>query len=376
MSTLYCTFVDDLVTLIFFIMAKGNLFQGMARGKVGDVVFYRMNGWQMARVRNRKPNNPRTNEQLYQRAVIATTMKAYSIGKEIFDHAFQGEKIGEGNMRKFNMVNSRILRSQLINDINGNTPLNDQLGRFCAPKSITPTACIGLQVSEGTLTQTLFKAIESNGTYKFQIGFTTEHTMGTWFKVLNIAPNDIFTFVFFVTDPAVKVYNNEWTTNPLASQYKTSFEWIRFKIKEGIEEKNPHQTPFSDLFEIEKSSDNIKFDSTQVAKVNQEMNFSFTTENAIGSMACIRSRDDMDIRSTEYTIPFGSKDYGIASAYVLDVWKNMVEKVGQSELILEGGDGEGNNTGQGPSYQPMADGTPIDETPVAPVPVATVSKKK
>ena len=73
-------------------MAKGNMLQGMARGKVGDVVFSRLNGQQISRVRNRQPYNPRTNKQLIQRAIMATVMLGYSAGKEIFNHSFQGKR--------------------------------------------------------------------------------------------------------------------------------------------------------------------------------------------------------------------------------------------------------------------------------------------
>ena len=43
-------------------------------------VFSRLNGQQVSRVRNRNPKNPRTNAQLYQRAIMATVMQAYSAG--------------------------------------------------------------------------------------------------------------------------------------------------------------------------------------------------------------------------------------------------------------------------------------------------------
>ena len=91
-------------------MAKGNLFQGMGRGKVGDVVFSRLNGQQIARVRNRNPKNPRTNAQLYQRAIMATVMQAYSAGIAIFDHSFQGKEVGAQNQRRFMALNAKLLR--------------------------------------------------------------------------------------------------------------------------------------------------------------------------------------------------------------------------------------------------------------------------
>ena len=60
----------------------------MGRGKLGDIVLTRIDGQQIARPRNRQPKNPRTNKQLYQRAVMATVMQAYSAGIKIFDHSF------------------------------------------------------------------------------------------------------------------------------------------------------------------------------------------------------------------------------------------------------------------------------------------------
>jgi hypothetical protein len=94
-------------------MAKGNLFQGMARGAVGDVVFSRLNGQQVSRVRNRQPANPQTNAQLYQRAIMATVMQAYSFGKKIFDHSFEGKKKGSECQNAFLSLNSLKLRSAI-----------------------------------------------------------------------------------------------------------------------------------------------------------------------------------------------------------------------------------------------------------------------
>lgn len=71
-------------------MSKGNPFLGMARGKVGDVVMYRLNGEQVMRTRNRHPRNPNTNAQIIQRAVMADVQRVYSLGYQLFNHAFQG----------------------------------------------------------------------------------------------------------------------------------------------------------------------------------------------------------------------------------------------------------------------------------------------
>lgn len=347
-------------------MAKGNLFLGQGRGKVGDVVFYRMNGWQMARVRNRTPKNPRSNEQLYQRAVIASVMKAYSAGKEIMDHSFQGYTVGEGCMRRFNSVNADILRSELINDVNKALPANSQIGRFCAPKSITCTPIIGLQVSEGTLINNLFNAVENNGVYNWQIAFNDIRSMKTWYDNLKINAGDIYTFVAYIADLDEPIYNPAWSTSNLSKQYQTKFGWIRFIVKdlstitESVGNINNDKVEFRQMFEIETGGDLIKFSAAQMMEKNKEMNFTFNASNPCGVMACIRSRNDVDLRSTEYTLPIISKDFGISSGYLLTIWQNMVTKVGESDLILEGG--------EGPSLQPISMDE-MDEAPIIPAPV-------
>lgn len=91
-------------------MAKGNLFLGQGRGKVGDVVFYRLEGEQVSRSRNRSPKNPRTAIQLAQRVIMNTVSKAYSLFQELADHAFEGLTQGAANQRQFIKDNNDMLR--------------------------------------------------------------------------------------------------------------------------------------------------------------------------------------------------------------------------------------------------------------------------
>lgn len=91
-------------------MSKGNLFLGQARGKVGDVVFYRLEGEQVTRSRNRSPKNPRTAIQLAQRIIMNTVSKAYSLFQVLADHAFEGLTQGAANQRQFIKDNNDMLR--------------------------------------------------------------------------------------------------------------------------------------------------------------------------------------------------------------------------------------------------------------------------
>lgn len=94
-------------------MAKDNLFLGMARGKVGDVVFSRVNGQQVSRVRNRSPRNPQTPAQMIQRAVTSTIGKAYSLMQGLCDHSFEGFEGNALNQQRFMVVNIAKFRDAL-----------------------------------------------------------------------------------------------------------------------------------------------------------------------------------------------------------------------------------------------------------------------
>lgn len=104
-------------------MAKGNMFQGMARGKVGDVVFSRLNGQQISRVRNRAPHNPRSEKQLTQRIIMNTVMQAYSKMSAIVDHSFEGYKAGQETMSQFMSLNAKALRTKVANAVANNNDL-------------------------------------------------------------------------------------------------------------------------------------------------------------------------------------------------------------------------------------------------------------
>lgn len=94
-------------------MAKDNLFLGTARGSVGDIVFSRLDGQQVARVRNRAPRNPQSPAQMVQRIIMASVGKAYSFMQQICNHSFEGFEIGQQSQRKFMEVNVGILRDKV-----------------------------------------------------------------------------------------------------------------------------------------------------------------------------------------------------------------------------------------------------------------------
>ena len=122
-------------------MAKGNLFLGQARGKVGSVVFARAFGEQITRTRPTSVMNPKTIGQNTQRAILATIAKSAAAMTSLVDHSFANVKYGAESVRYFRKVNMGLLRNLYLNTQNG-ANLTAKGGNF------VPNP---LKVSEGNL---------------------------------------------------------------------------------------------------------------------------------------------------------------------------------------------------------------------------------
>lgn len=325
-------------------MAKGNMFLGMARGKVGDVVFYRADGQQLSRVRNRNPRNPRSDSQLYQRAIMATIVQAYTAGKAIFDHSFQGYSVGAQNQREFLKRNAKLLREAIAADINNLTTPDQQIGRVVAPKSSTPVP-FGYVISSGSYDQNLFT--QQEGGIKLNAPLEGEN-ISAYAERNNLIAGDIYTIVAFVPkrQPA---YTSNTYTDALANQQYCDFMFVRLTVKPDLTSTEPLLN-FGQLFSIETSGAGVKApeeiaETTVITSiyrliVNDEENY---LPGQVGAYGVIRSRKDMDLRSnTTLSVLYGNRAqsnlYGIASYYLLDAWQSGTQSIGDSPLILEGGD--------------------------------------
>ena len=83
---------------------------GHARGKVGSVVFSRLNGKQITRALAEQVKNPRTDGQNVQRAIFATVNGFASAVRDIVDHSFQSYKEGSTSVNRFVSINVKKLR--------------------------------------------------------------------------------------------------------------------------------------------------------------------------------------------------------------------------------------------------------------------------
>lgn len=94
-------------------MAKSNSFFGLRRGSTKTLTFQVNNGKQITKDRVYEVKNPRTQEQMVQRMVMATASAAYAGMKQIVDHSFEGITYGQMNMSEFIRLNAKKLRNNL-----------------------------------------------------------------------------------------------------------------------------------------------------------------------------------------------------------------------------------------------------------------------
>lgn len=339
----------------------------MARGSVGDVTFSRLNGKQIARVRNRNPRNPKTNPQLYGRAIMATVMRAYSAGREIFDHSFEGVSVGAASQNRFLSLNNRALREYLAADINNSVLVNKSVNTFVGPKVQSPVPCRYV-ISEGSLDAGVFGAYYAGGgTGRIDYSGLTKpsqgQTAGAYFGNLvtqgEITTDDLYTICAFYCDPdSAPLFEIRERTEPATKQFTTSFVYARLRPNMALLEATGLDA--SSLLLIGKSGTTSGAgvfyvdsyggtgDAASFAEALSTVDFEVYINvielipGTYGSIGVIHSKVNTTLRSSSEMVPSGwgvSEDtpFGITAPAILDAWKQGAAQVGTSDLILEGG---------------------------------------
>lgn len=321
-------------------MAKDNLFLGFGRGKVGDIVFYRSNGQQITRARNRNPRNPRTGKQLFTRAIMATVTQAYAAGQAIFDHSFEGKSVGSECQRYFTSRNAKLLRQLAAADIaEGRSPALCQ-ARFVAPGSVTPVPN-GYLISEGNYDQLLF-TVASNQVSMPGLAESGQ-TVAEYVSANKLVAGDIYTICYFsCSEDAFAVEPADG--DQYKGQRRCMFGFLRLQVKDGLLDSAIALTTPGQLFDVLATDSSLDISSFEF-DVSDPLVLRLEDINAssypIGAMGVIRSRLDSDLRSTSYMVASSSWPYcGIISPYVQEVWSAGAISLGSSDLILEGGGGE------------------------------------
>ena len=176
-------------------MSKGNLFMGNASGKLADVVLYRNAGAQVARLRVRKPRNPRTENQLIQRVIQSTAAKAYSVLQAICNHAFEGKQSKTDNQSEFMRLN--VARDRYRVNV---TPMGWRtLDNFNSRDMVEPLANNYI-VSSGSLPEMQFSSDGQNYTLGAGSGLADTDTYQQVCDKLGLQRGDQITIVSVIVE--------------------------------------------------------------------------------------------------------------------------------------------------------------------------------
>lgn len=295
-------------------MSKGNLFLGFGRGKVGDVVFSRLNGEQVTRARNRSPRNPRTPLQLLQRVLLKSASVAYSAMQDITNHSFQGFAEGTECQSRFIRLNIDWMRTQLAPVINSGDPeeiLYSAESNYSG-KADTLPAFMPWTVSEGSLTPILVQPFGSSsaGTpYKFPLkpneAITTAAEIPTYADVcrlLGVNQGDQLTIISMSVDDTVEggTYNGMYVMRIILEPANGEMS-TPFLANGAINSPNPKNDAATATVTFETSG----ADTTWYLEAMEIKDSRVTPEagmpNSIGAFACILSRrvGDTWARSTQ-----------------------------------------------------------------------------
>lgn len=304
-------------------MAKGNLLQGLGRGSVGDVTFKRVNGQQITQVRVRHPRNPRDDQQQYQRAVMATILRAYQAGQIIFSHSFSGNGTTASDQPLFIAANAKRLRDAISDDFQTRVPFLYQKGRVVAPQTVAPVP-FTYQISKGKLQQTAFSIKPTPQDYDVVIPRPrAAETVASYCQRVGLRGGDYYTICVFAQSDSDFAWEDP-DGDATVSQRKCNFSFARLGVRDDVSTNFGMLRYWSDVFELLTDGQAIDLQNRHLNSCYMEgIDISNIDPNgwAYGSVGVIRSRRNSDDRSTcIMTYLNGGNPSGISSTRLLEVW--------------------------------------------------------
>ena len=118
-------------------MAKGNMFIGNGRGKVGNLVVSTRAGQQVTRVYQPRVANPKSYSQMLQRAKFANAVKFYKKAvQNFFKFAFEDKRKTESDYNAF--MRHNVMNSALLSKVNVDDAYFPALGRWVMSSGSLP----------------------------------------------------------------------------------------------------------------------------------------------------------------------------------------------------------------------------------------------
>ena len=306
-------------------MAEVGFYLHGARGKLAGAYFSRgANGKTIAH-EIVEPTNPRTNAQQYQRAIMATVMRAYSAGKAIFSHSFSGVSNGSGDQQRFVAENVKLLRNAIADDLRTHVAPRFQKGRVVAPNTKAPVPFDYL-ISDGSLTQDVFSIAAQNSNWDVSIPRPLRYeTVSAYCSRVGLVPNDFYTICIFGQSDTDFAYEDLGGDEGV-SQYRCFFNYARLGVKPNVLTNNNPVEVWADVFSLLTDGQMIELDARQLnydACEGIDISNISSSYYSYGSIGVIRSQKNSDKRSRSFMKYLnGGHPTGIYSTRILDVWGN------------------------------------------------------
>lgn len=335
-------------------MGKGNLLQGMGRGKLGDTVFYRAMGSQMFRVRNRVVKNPKSVGQQIQRSLMATVTKAYSQLQVICNHSFENVAYGAASQSYFVKKNLELLRNAAVayseNNMSGIGEYN--MPYIVAPGSVATVCPNKLKISEGSLQQTAFGVSDGTPTSTMNVFVANNPSGNKKLKAyLEDLGNKMYTLVVVrAISPILgtttdKQGNSLWSTEVLFSRIKRNNVELSTEDAEGdysADKVRKYITIETNM----KDKDNLKDWFTGSSAFTKNDLACCVIASAWNGIKWLRSTESLVVNlqgnfGANKTPVIGSA-FGLDFAYGLGLWTNTNTSMVTSDKLLNGGKAEVN----------------------------------
>ena len=337
-------------------MAKGNLFLGHARGKVGSLVFSRQNGEQVTRALNTRPKNPQTDQQIVQRAIAGTVMYAYSYLQEICNHSFEGIAYGAKSQQYFTKVNMDLLRQ-----LYAANPTNTNLMMFSKKNSKSAVANAYI-ISKGSISNTPIQPklvkeegqdIETLGNIKFP-DIKNGQKVSDYLAAIGLAKaKDQLTLILIRTtwDVIGRQYDdsqkNQYKLNTLQIDraIRTSYspEDVSYATAEGSDNKKFYDE-LTKCLEFKKNSAFEGLEMIVDPALNNKVGLEISPDGSLAAGIIYSSYDNVKgwLRSNSQLVCsntiFGTKDSGcgLSAGNLIDYWDDSASVVVSNRLLNNG----------------------------------------
>lgn len=283
---------------------------GRAAKKLGNMVYYTMNGKTYARARVEQVKNPKTAKQIAQRLIFTTAVRSRDALKSIVDHSFENKKYGSESLNYFMKRNLEILRARAAAD-------NGTIGSFNVPYGISMQAN-PLLISQGSIPSMYYSFADVNG-LTINLGSVDNFVTVGAFLAANatIRKGDQITVLLLVPTS-----NYEATTASGEGVNATRLIKMRITIPANIADDevffDNNEGEFGSLLITEGNND------FNLNPVGDQLNFWESDNDEHGICGCIIvSRPDGNkwLRSTEYMKMNPQYDEGLYSFNdVLNTW--------------------------------------------------------